>query len=88
MLTERDGHFFGAGKATGMSLQEAEGTAPPLFTWTDEPPTVPGWYWHEKMGIVEMIDDGGGNIGVRCDQTCVYVWAWGGRWAGPIPEPE
>lgn len=59
------------------------------LTWTDKPPTEPGWYWFLRR-------EGAGFASI----TKVNVWdfKYGSlvlpsyyddcRWAGPIPEPK
>ena len=52
----------------------------PALVWTDEPPKVPGWYWHkENSGEIRMI-----GVGVDLSE----YESLPGQWAGPIPMPE
>ena len=64
------------------------------LTWTDGPPTEPGWYWYktrrETLACMRLRLEGG-KLMIRdifgdtdeFDDRC-----WRGRWAGPIPEPR
>ena len=62
----------------GMVLAQS---APPLYVWTDEPPTEPGWYWMR-------LED--------CEPRIIYLNAYHLRgstyvsttkWSGPIATP-
>ena len=51
------------------------------LTWTDEPPKVPGYYWHRcEEGVVTMRRVWKGDI-----ETPSKIPQ---QWAGPIPEPH
>ena len=71
--------------------------------WTDEPPTKPGWHWHETykgmLRGVPVYEHKCSYVYFRTitykdGTTKTYITADGidinqlsGRWAGPIPEP-
>lgn len=56
-------------------------TLPRALEWTDEPPKVPGWYWHRcEEGVVTMRRVWKGDI-----ETPSKIPQ---QWAGPIPEPR
>lgn len=56
-------------------------TLPRALEWTDEPPKVPGWYWHRcEEGVVTMRRVWKGDI-----ETPSKIPQ---QWAGPIPDPR
>lgn len=56
-------------------------TLPRALEWTDDPPKVPGWYWHRcEEGVVTMRRVWKGDI-----ETPSKIPQ---QWAGPIPEPR
>ena len=73
------------------------------MTWTTERPTEPGWYWFEVgndsparmtrniRAIVLVGEDPlytPPRLRVQFPQGTFHVGRMGGRWAGPIPQPE
>ncbi len=58
----------------------------PALRWRREPPDVPGWWWHRRLGASADL--------VHCDAASVEWHASravpreGAEWAGPIAEPE
>lgn len=72
--------------------------------WTSEPPTVGGWYWHEKYKgtlcgnpvferecrhvCVLTITYRDGTKRIQATADGVDINLIAGRWAGPIQEPE
>mgnify|MGYP001619479552 CR=1 FL=1 len=63
--------------------------------WTDEKPTVPGWYWwrrkstSQRKKIIHVLAKGRKPYlfyvyGLRYSSYRVFT----GQWAGPIPAPE
>lgn len=70
--------------------------------WTDEPPTVAGYYWHwdaaEEDGCRTnpSIVTVGPNVADDCKTLIAYsdssvpppLSEWGGQWAGPLTPPE
>ena len=68
----------------------------PLYTWTDDPPTEPGWYWWQgseqasEVVFVLHYDDQSGPLVFRdpVDRSWQFVSKQSGsQWAGPIPLP-
>ena len=62
----------------------------PNLTWTDDPPTEPGWWWYEHAGIPTLTQVWCLEEGVIARPMNMFsepVERWHGRWAGPIPEP-
>jgi len=64
------------------------------LTWTDQPPTEPGWYWHQypdrqKPAKVHALYKWEGEICVNPHNGSPGTKAeeYGGQWAGPIPQP-
>lgn len=58
--------------------------------WSDQPPTVPGWYWYRppynsKPAIIEVCNLRGVLLG---DDTDIPISEWPGQWAGPIIPPD
>ena len=68
----------------------------PVFKWTTEPPTEPGWYWVTYAGGVSVIkvrqDEKGLWIedGYYSDQRLAIdsAWKYHSHWLGPLPEPD
>lgn len=63
------------------------------LTWTREPPTMPGWYWYQKLPMFTK-----DVAQVMVHEGVLYVdWGSGfqelveemdGEWAGPVLPPE
>lgn len=71
-----------------------------LDTWTKQPPTLPGWYWHSKCSWRD--NQGPFAVLVEFDNGKLVGWvplmdytesvsatddAWPGQWLGPIQAP-
>ncbi len=116
MSAERDSYFFRKGmehartlsdpthepvEVYGEDLSEVSKDAPPLFVWSSEPPTEPGWYWSrdkEGLCVIECENfvrmNGDEELGVFTPHdddplqlTPESVASFSGPWSGPIPEP-
>ena len=64
-------------------------------TWSDDRPTVPGWYWHKPPGVSEprLLLVGHGRIDTKLmadlgpPNHLVDVLRVAGQWAGPVLPP-
>lgn len=57
---------------------------PRTLSWTQEPPTKPGWYWarfSDKTGKPRLLEIQEYNL-----KTAQRITEW--EWAGPIPQPR
>jgi hypothetical protein len=59
------------------------------LTWTDKPPTEPGWYWNENYPDPVWIGQVADEIAVYdADKKIGFIDDLGGRWSGPLLRPE
>ena len=65
-----------------------------MFSWTEDVPTVPGWYWHKgratqpELVQVSWYDK---TNGICCVHDMFSTWTCeeiGGQWAGPVTPPQ
>ena len=71
-------------------------------TWTKNPPTLPGWYWHSKCSWNGREEQGPFAVLVEYDCDELVGWVplmdytesvtathdtWPGEWFGPIHPP-
>ncbi len=59
-----------------------------MMTWTKQPPTEDGYYWHrdsiEQHAVIRYVVSGKVRHGVN---TVGTIDDYGGEWWGPLPEP-
>ncbi len=56
--------------------------------WTEDKPTVPGWYWWRIAGIplvVELVFNMNKELMIEDDAR--HLDQLGGEWAGPLEPP-
>ena len=62
------------------------------MVWTQDTPTVPGWYWHRSPSGVIWVEElalrGGQLVVVDQNGRAHALETCSGEWAGPIPQPE
>lgn len=66
-----------------------------LPTWSEDKPTVPGWYWYKPPGVSEprLLLVGHGRIDTKLmadlgpPNNLVDVLRIAGQWAGPLLPP-
>jgi hypothetical protein len=67
------------------------------YTWTNEKPTVEGWYWYLEVSsrnmtllyMVQVIDCDGKMIAyLGGEDNSRLVSKMNGNWAGPLVSPE
>lgn len=82
-------------KIADVILAVKEFYSPKPLPWTDEPPTMPGWYWFRWKELVQIV-----QLKWDIDEpTQLLMWKIGrdyaypvkdyqGQWAGPLILPD